>query len=111
MSQPTSQIDIWPTVLSMLGIDYNNNSLGIDVLHNQRPYAFFVSDDYLGVSDGEYFWCYGIQNQREVLYRMGSGENILAEEPERTTEMRTFGMNMQRVNLMAIDNKWTEPCE
>jgi phosphoglycerol transferase MdoB-like AlkP superfamily enzyme len=111
VSQPTSQIDIWPTVLSMLGIDYNNNSLGIDILHNHRPYAFFVSDDYLGVSDGEYFWCYGIQTQREVLYRMGSGENILTEEPERATEMRTFGMNMQRVNLMAIDNKWTEPCE
>ena len=42
---------------------------------------------------------------------MGSGENILADEPDRATEMRTFGMNMQRVNLMAIDNKWTEPCE
>lgn len=111
VEQPTSQIDIWPTVLSMLGIDYNNNSLGIDILHNHRPYAFFVSDDYLGVSDGVYFWCYGIQTQRESLYRMGSGENILAYEPDRATEMRTFGMNMQRVNLMAIDNKWTEPCE
>ena len=111
IDRPASQIDIWPTVLSILGIDYDNNSLGIDLLNEPRRYAFFVSDDHLGVSDGEYFWCYGLHTQRECLYRIGSGDDLRSLEPERAADMRAFGMNMQRVNLMAIDKKWTEPCE
>lgn len=111
IDRPASQIDIWPTVLSMLGINYDNNSLGIDLLNEQRRYAFFVSDDHLGVSDGAYFWCYGLHTQRECLYRIGSGDDIRTLEPERAADMRAFGMNMQRVNLMAIDKKWTAPCK
>ena len=111
IDRPASQIDIWPTVLSILGIDYDNNSLGIDLLNEPRRYAFFVSDDHLGVSDGEYFWCYGLHTQRECLYRIGSGDDLRTLEPERAADMRAFGMNMQRVNLLAIDKKWTEPCE
>lgn len=109
LTTPASQIDIWPTVLSLLGIDYLNNCLGVDVLNEDRRYAFFVSDDHLGVSDGEYFWCYGIQTRRECLYRVGSGENLLSRELEKAAEMRAFGMNMQRVNLLAIDKQWTRP--
>ena len=111
MEHPASQIDIWPTVLSMLGVEYDNNCLGIDVMNAQRRYAFFVSDDHLGVSDGTYFWCYGLHTQRECLYKIGSGEDIRSLEPEKAADMRAFGMNMQRVNLMAIDKKWTQPCE
>ena len=109
ITTPVSQIDIWETVLSMLGIAHENNSLGIDILHAQRRYAFFVSNEHLGVSDGEYLYCYSINSQRECLYRIGSGENIAAQEPERTADMRQYGFNMQRVNLLAIDKKWTEP--
>ncbi len=111
VNRPASQIDIWPTVLSLMGIDYENNCLGVDLLNEQRRYAYFVSDDHLGVSDGAYFWCYGIHSQRECLYRVGSGENILTLEPDKAADMRTYGMNMMRVNLLAIDQKWTEPCE
>ena len=107
----TSQIDIWETVLSLLGIAYDNNCLGIDALNESRPYAFFVSNEHLGVSDGEWFWCYGLQSQQEHLYRIGSGEDLLQQESERAAAMRTYGLNMQRVNLMAIEKKWTEPCK
>ena len=105
----SSQIDVWETVLSMLGINYENNCLGIDVLNESRRYAFFVSNEHLGVADGEFFWCYSINSKRECLYRIGSGENILVNEPERAGDMRRFGMNMLRVNLLAIEKKWTEP--
>ena len=111
IAKPSSQIDIWPTVLGHLGMDYYNNSLGINLLTESRRYSFFVNDDHLGVSDGEYFWCYGILTHRESLYRIGSGDNLLEIEPERAADMRQYGMNMQRVNLMAIEKKWTEPFE
>ena len=106
---PVSQIDIWPTVLSLLGIDYQNNCPGIDFLNAQRRYAFFVSNEHLGVADGTYFYCYSINSGRECLYRIGSGGNIISEEPERAADMRQYGFAMQRVNLLAIDKQWTEP--
>jgi len=109
ISTPVSQIDIWETVLSLLGIAHENNSLGIDILHAGRRYAFFVSNEHLGVADGEYFYCYSINSHRECLYRIGSGENIAAAEPERTADMRRFGFHMERINLLSIAQRWTEP--
>ena len=106
---PASQTDIAPTVLSMLGIDFDNNSTGIDLLQQRRRYAFFVSNEHLGVSDGEWFYCYGIHNDQEHLYRIGSGEDMKEKEPSRTADMRQFGMAMERVNLTAMDKGWTAP--
>ena len=109
ISSPVSQIDIWPTVLGLLGIPYTNNSLGIDFLNCRRRYAFFVSNEHLGVSDGVYFFCHSIQSQRECLYRIGDGTNIIDDEPQIAAQMREYGLNMERVNLLSITNKWTEP--
>lgn len=107
----TSQIDIWESVLSLLGLEYDNNCTGIDVFSARRRYAYFVSNEHLGVSDGTWFWCYGIHSKQEKLYRIGSGENILDEFPEKAADMRAYGMNMMRVNLLIIDKQWTKPCE
>ena len=109
MEQLASQIDIWETLLGILGIDYENNSLGIDLFSQHRQYAFFVGNEHLGVVDSEFFWCYSINSKRECLYRIGSDENILVNEQEKAADMRRFGMNMLRVNLLAIEKKWTEP--
>jgi phosphoglycerol transferase MdoB-like AlkP superfamily enzyme len=111
IDRPASQIDVWESVLSLLGIPYENNCLGVDVFSQSRRYAFFVGNEHLGVCDGSYFWCYHINSQKERLYRVGDVTDISEQEPERAADMRTFGMYMQRVNLMAIDKKWTEPCE
>lgn len=109
IEKPVSQIDIPETVLNLLGIAHENNGLGIDFLHESRPYAFFVSNEHLGVADEEYFYCYSIQTGRECLYRIGSGDNLAESDSERMAEMRQYGMAMERVNLMAIEKKWTEP--
>lgn len=109
IDKTTSQIDVWPTTLSLLGIEYENNCTGVDVLSEDRPYAYFVSNEHLGVADTSYFYCYSINSQQEHLYRIGNGEDILTQEPERAKDMRTYGMNMLRVNLLAIDKHWTEP--
>lgn len=109
VQKPVSQIDIPETILSMTGIAHENNGLGIDFMHESRPYAFFVSNEHLGVADEEYFYCYSIQTGRECLYRIGSGDNLAESDRERTAAMRQYGMAMERVNLMAIEKKWTEP--
>ena len=109
ISRPASQIDIWPSVLSMLGIEYENNCLGIDIFSEEREYAFFCGDEHLGVSDGQWFWCYNLQSKLQHLYKVGDPADVAAMYPERADEMREYGMKMQRINLLAIEKKWTEP--
>ena len=96
---PVSQIDIPATVLGLLGIDYENPTTGIDILRGKRQYAYFVSNEHLGVSDGKWFWCYGVNSRQEHLYLIGSAEDVKDRYPERAEEMRQYGINMQRVNL------------
>ncbi len=105
--EPASQIDIFPTALAMLGIPYENTTLGTDLLHGSRRYAFFASNEHLGVSDGEWFWCYGMNSRQEHLYRIGSPEDVKAAYPERTEEMRRYGVCMQRANLERMNQKKT----
>lgn len=109
ITRPASQIDIWVSLLSMLGIEYENNSLGIDIFSEERKYAFFCGNEHLGVSDGQWFWCYNLPGQQERLYKIGDENDVMALYPQQAAEMREYGMKMQRVNLMAIQNKWTEP--
>lgn len=107
MTQPASQIDIWTTTLGLLGIPYDNPTLGIDLQRNERQYAFFVSNEHLGVSNGEWFWCYGLNSHQEHLYRIGSDEDVKDRYPKRANDMRRFGTYMQRVNLQKMNNKTT----
>jgi len=109
VDQVTSQIDIWETVLSLIGVEYENNCLGIDALNESRRYAVFVSNEHLGVADEEYFYCYSINTQRECLYRIGDGTNIIDEMPDKAQDMREYGMKMEYVNLLSIQNGWTAP--
>lgn len=49
------QIDIFPTIMGMLQLPYENNTLGIDLLREKRPFIFCNGDDKYGVFDKEWF--------------------------------------------------------
>lgn len=63
-----SQIDVYPTIMGILNQSYKNNSLGIDLLKEDRPYAFFNGDDKFGVIDNNWFLI--VRNDKsEHLYK------------------------------------------
>lgn len=103
------QIDIFPTVMGLLGLDYTNNTLGIDLFKNQRQYIHFVSDEHLGCADKEYFYCYNIISQQEFLYKIGSSQNIATTNPDKTAEMKQYATSMMKINNTAIKEHWTRP--
>lgn len=90
-----SQMDIFPTLMGMLHLPYLNNTLGIDLLHQQRPYAITYADDKFAVIDKEYLYVwreFGV----ESLYhhRSLNPHNLIPYMPERAEQMRTFGQSM-----------------
>ncbi|MBQ0075728.1 MAG: sulfatase-like hydrolase/transferase [Bacteroidales bacterium] len=109
INKVASQIDIYPTVLSMLGIPFDNNSLGIDLTQENRRYAFFVSHEHLGCSDGQHFFCHSIQTGRELLYDISNGENVLDSLPDKAADMRSYARNMTLLNLTGLSKGWAQP--
>lgn len=63
-----TQIDIFPTVMGLLNIEYENSSLGIDLLRERRPYAVFTTDEKLGCINEHYLYCYNTLSKQEVMY-------------------------------------------
>jgi len=49
-----SQIDVFPTVMGLLNINYDNSTMGIDLLNESRPYAFFNAHEKYGVINEEW---------------------------------------------------------
>lgn len=70
IDRPAMQIDLTPTLLAMMPFPWDNRTMGIDLVRQQRPYAFFNSDNMVGVVDGkEWFYLYRVHEQRASLYR------------------------------------------
>lgn len=53
-SQIGGQIDVYPTLMGLLEKPYINNTLGIDLLRESRPYIFINGDDKIGVLDTQH---------------------------------------------------------
>ncbi|MBP1629373.1 MAG: sulfatase [Bacteroidetes bacterium] len=90
------QIDLCATVLSKLGINYNRKeSLGIDLNNFSRRYAYFSSDDKVGVLDQDYFYIWN-KNGKEVLYkyRQDDSKNYLQEQRTIADEMKNYAFSM-----------------
>ena len=102
------QIDLVATTLGMVLPESDNNTLGVDLLHQRRPYAFFGADDKIGVVDGEYLYIYRADQHSESLYRYRDGgrRDCIAAQPERAAAMRryAFGM-MQESQQMILENR------
>jgi phosphoglycerol transferase MdoB-like AlkP superfamily enzyme len=61
-----TQLDIYPTIMGMLNISFVNNTLGIDIFQERRPFICFNSDEVTGCMDNEYY-----------LVRRGDGQECL----------------------------------
>ena len=105
------QIDIAPTVLSMLFEDYRNNTLGVDLQRVVRQYAYFSADDKLGVLDDEYFYI-NEGSDKEKLYRLADNEkrNLIGIQPSKAHQMRTYAFSMLQKSSDMLKERTTS-CE
>lgn len=50
-TEMAGQIDVFPSTMGLLNIPFENNTLGINLFSEDRPYIFFNADDKYGVID------------------------------------------------------------
>lgn len=66
--QLASQMDVGPSILSLLNIEYINTTLGINLFEQKHSAVFFTADDRIGCIDETYYWLQR-SDGRESLYR------------------------------------------
>jgi phosphoglycerol transferase MdoB-like AlkP superfamily enzyme len=98
------QIDIFPTTMGLLNISYTNNTPGIDLLKEKRPFIYFCVDESTGCVSDEYYLIMR-KNGEESLYsyRNRDTKNYLAEKRSLADSMKTYAeSNLQTVQQMII---------
>ncbi|MDD2413384.1 MAG: LTA synthase family protein, partial [Bacteroidales bacterium] len=95
-SQIASQMDIFPTVMGLLGNPYINNSLGVDLLNENRQYAVVSNDISYGVISKEWFLV--IREDGEILFYDLSENNSLNLSNQKTqTIMQEFAQSNYQI--------------
>ena len=95
-----SQMDIFPTVMGILGRSYVNNTFGVDLLRDGRKYAYFMGDDKYGVINSEWLFINKPVDDQKGLYkyREKDKKNYISEYPEIAKEMQKYGESAWQVS-------------
>ena len=102
------QIDVFPTAMHLLRLPYMNNTMGINLLSEQRPFMYFAADDKYGVVSDSLFLIVAQNNGSEGLFRYRHGEktNYIDQFETLAKEMKDYAKaNMQVTQYIIAQRK------
>jgi len=98
-NQIGGQIDVYPTIMGILKLPWINNTSGIDLLKEERPYIMVNSIDNYGVIGKEFFLIVKHDGSSKLFkYRNGSMKDYSGEFPEIKKRMDDYA----RCNLQVF---------
>ncbi|MBN1143799.1 MAG: sulfatase-like hydrolase/transferase, partial [Bacteroidales bacterium] len=102
------QLDAMPTIMGVLKIPYINNTLGIDLRNESRPFAYFSSDNKIGCLNEQFFLVIR-KNGVESLYKYANRDlvNYLEQYPDVADSMRAYVYSMYQTTQYLINSKKT----
>ena len=85
------QIDIFPTVMGLLNQPYINATMGVDLLKEKRPFAYFNGDDKIGVVNDSLFYIFR-DSEIETMhaYKQKKVDNLLEDNKNLAAEMKNY---------------------
>jgi phosphoglycerol transferase MdoB-like AlkP superfamily enzyme len=103
------QIDIYPILLDLLNIEYDNNTMGVNILKTPRPCMYFSADDKIACINNEYLYVYRVHGAESLYkYRNGDVKNYIDEEKFITDRLRNYAFSMLQTSQWIIKNKHTK---
>lgn len=88
------QVDVFPTLMGLLGGPYLNNTVGIDVLKQPRQAAYFSQDDKIGCVNDRWLYVYRFGGKESLYdYRNGSLQDFAAKEQSTLGFLRNYALS------------------
>jgi len=108
VKMPGGQIDVFPTIMGILGYKYINNTAGIDLLNESRPFMYFCADNKIGCTNENFFYIYRT-NGKEGLYKYKTKDtqDYLLQYKSLADSMKTYSFSMLQCSQWMISNKKT----
>jgi phosphoglycerol transferase MdoB-like AlkP superfamily enzyme len=102
------QLDVVPTIMGILKIPYINNTLGIDLRQDSRPFAYFSSDDKIGCLNEKYFLVIR-KHGKESLYQYKSNDlsNYMEQHQQLADSMKAYVYSMYQTTQYLINGRKT----
>lgn len=101
---PVGQIDVAPTILGALHVPWTNTTLGIDALHEKRPFIFFCADDRVGCLDTTHYFIHRADGHETLFtYEHLSFDDEQERFPEKTRAMKDYAWTMMRATQRLVD--------
>ncbi len=101
------QIDVFPTIMGLLGYEYDNDSFGIDLLKEKRPCIYFSADNKIGCIGPTYYYFYLLDAKQEFLYKYEnlSDKNELKEKKLTADSLKNYAFTMLQTAHYLITKK------
>ncbi|MDP4240058.1 MAG: LTA synthase family protein [Bacteroidota bacterium] len=101
------QIDVFPTIMGILKQPYANNTLGIDLLNESRPYIFFNADDKYGVINQNWLLIAKTDGSKGLYkYQNKDTRNYAKQYKDTVNKMNTYAQsNLQTFQYMILKKK------
>ncbi|GAA4940674.1 LTA synthase family protein [Algibacter agarivorans] len=102
-----SQIDVYPTIMGLLKQEYVNNTLGIDLIKQERAYAIINDDDKIGIIDSTYFCIMKEQGNTPQLYKYRDIDktNYFEQNKRKAFEMVDYAKSNMQIHQNMILSK------
>lgn len=88
------QIDIQPTVLGLLGIDYLQNNFGVDLLKEERPCMFYTADNMIVGRNATQLYMYNYETNQEFAYHTDNGKLVYVPMDDSFLPLKEYSFSM-----------------
>lgn len=95
------------TIMGLLKQPFANNTLGIDLQREQRPFAFFSADNRYGCLNEQFFLIMRYNNYSLYEYKNNSTVDVVKLHPQLVDSMKTYMHSMLQTTQYMFTNKLT----
>jgi len=98
--KPGLQIDLFPTLMGFVKLPYINNTLGVDLMKEGRPYAYFCTDNKIGCIAGDFFLVVRQDGPTSLYkYKQKDITNYYAQNESLALEMKKYAESMLQTSF------------
>ena len=101
------QVDIGPTLLSLLGISYVQNNFGINLVLEKRPCIFYSADNTVAARDSSHLYVYNPDADREFCYNTTTGTPQAEEMNAQYAALKHYCFTMLQATEQLVQQQLT----